>query len=267
MNKKILVSIIGIIFVFSVLFFNNVNATFYPYVKDVGKAKLIRSVKDFKTAESEHFILKYTPRDEKYTSLVLDIAERHFKGVTEDLGYVPREKVLIVMYSDADKMNRDFSLAKGTTAMGLYLNGVISIQSPSLWIGDEDNLPEIFEKEGPIVHEFAHFIVDEVAKGNYPVWFTEGIALLEEYRENEVSWGEGLKGKPYSLEELNYKFNELDEVLAYKRSFEILKAMSYKYGMESIREIIKYLGEGLSLEESFYKVTGDTLKNFIDSIK
>ncbi|MGB9809563.1 MAG: hypothetical protein ACPLSA_05935 [Caldanaerobacter sp.] len=266
MGKKILVLITIIIFIFLLLVYNKANTAFYPYVRDLGKLKLVESVKDFKTAESDHFILKYSPRDEKYVPLVLHIAEKHFKGVTEDLGYVPRKKVLIIMYSDADKMNRDFSLAKGSNAMGLYLDGVISIQSPSLWIDDYKVLPKVFEKEGPIVHEFAHFIVDEVAKGNYPVWFTEGVALLEEYRENGVLWGEGIEGKPYSLEDLNYRFNELDEVLAYKRSFEIMKAISSKYGMESIREILRLLGEGLSLDASFRKVTGDDLKNFVDTI-
>ncbi|HHW56333.1 MAG TPA: hypothetical protein GXX15_01430 [Clostridia bacterium] len=268
MKKKIFILSIVLIIFISIYFINKVEVTSYPYIKQIEKINVSKAVKDYKTAESEHFILKYTPEDEKYVSLVLKIAEKHYKAVTEDLGYEPEKKSLIIMYHDPEKMNRDFSLAKGEIAIGLYLNGVISIQSPELWIAPGQDLEKVFEKEGPVVHEFAHLIVDDAAKGNYPVWFTEGIALLEEYRENGFVWGEGIvDNENYSLQQLTYNFNKLDEVMAYKKSFEIVKAISEKYGMGAIREILKFLGSGFNIEDSFYKVTGERLTDFVESLK
>ncbi|ABY93604.1 hypothetical protein JCM16816_22300 [Thermoanaerobacter brockii subsp. lactiethylicus] len=268
MKRKLFIFIFVIILFVGFYFSNKIETVSYTFIKSAKENILKNNVSSYKTAESEHFILKYSPEDQKYVSLVLKIAEKHYKGVTKDLGYEPKNKSLIIMYHDPEKMNKDFSLAKGESAMGLYLNGVISIQSPELWISPGQDLEKVFEHDGPIVHEFTHLIVDNVAKGNYPVWFTEGIALLEEYRENGFIWGEGIEeDKPYSLEELTYKFNQLDEVLAYKRSFEIVKAISDKYGMQSIRDILKYLGNGLSLENSFYKVTGEDLNHFVNSLQ
>ncbi|MFV9568791.1 peptidase MA family metallohydrolase [Thermoanaerobacter mathranii] len=268
MKKKIIVFSIALILLISLYYANKIMVVSYPYVREIKEDNLTDNVKDYKTAQSEHFIVRYTPPDEKYVPLVLKIAEKHYDSVTKDLGHKPVGKIVIIMYHDPEKMNRDFSLAKGDTAMGIYLNGIISIASPELWISPTKDLEKVFEHEGPIVHEFAHLIVDDVAKGNYPVWFTEGIALLEEYRENGFVWGEYITtDKPYSLKELTYNFNQLDETLAYKRSFEIVKAITDKYEMQSIREILKYLGEGLNLSESFYKVTGQNLEKFVDSVK
>lgn len=268
MKKKIIVFAIALILVISLYYANQIMVASYPYVREIKENGLTDNVKDYKTAQSEHFIVRYTQQDEKYVPLVLKIAEKHYDSVTKDLGYKPPGKTVIIMYHDPEKMNTDFSLAKGDTAMGLYLNGVISIVSPELWISPTEDLEKVFEHDGPIVHEFAHLIVDDIAKGNYPVWFTEGIALLEEYRENGFVWGEGVAtDKPYSLKELTYNFNQLDETMPYKRSFEIVKAIADKYGMQSIRNILKYLGKGLSLSESFYKVTGQNLEKFVDSVK
>lgn len=268
MKKKIIVFVTALILLISLYYTNQIIVVSYPYVREIKEISIEDNVKDYKTMQSEHFIVRYTLPDEKYVSLVLKIAEKHYDNVTKDLDYKPPVKTVIIIYHDTEKMNTDFSLAKGDTAMGLYLNGVISIASPELWISPTENIEKVFEHDGPIVHEFTHLIVDDIAKGNYPVWFTEGIALLEEYRENGFVWGENItSSKSYSLKELTYNFTQLDETLAYKRSFEIVKAISDKYGMQSIRDILKYLGRGLSLNESFYKVTGQNLDKFVDSVK
>ncbi|AIS53520.1 hypothetical protein TKV_c23980 [Thermoanaerobacter kivui] len=268
MKRKIIAFVSALILFISLYYANKIVVASYPYVREIKEKSLTDNAKDYKTTQSEHFIVRYTPQDEKYVPLVLKIAEKHYANVTDDLGYKPHNKTVIIMYHDPEKMNRDFSLAKGDTAMGLYLNGAISIVSPELWISPGQDLERVFEHDGPIVHEFAHLIVDDVARGNYPVWFTEGIALLEEYRENSFVWGEGVTAdKPYSLKELTYNFNQLDETLAYKRSFEIVKAITDKYGMQSIRDILKCLGKGLSLNDSFYKITGVDLEKFVDSLK
>lgn len=271
MKKKIGISLlfIALLSVFIIYYNNKAVSAVYPIYRSIEQDKIEESVRDYNIAQSKHFIIKYTDDDKKYVNLVIETAEKHYYDIVKDLGYEPDKKSVIIIYHDPEKMNQDFSLAKGESAMGIYLNGVISIESPDLWISSGQDVNKVFQHDGPVVHEFTHLIVDDVARGNYPVWFTEGVALLEEYRQDGYIWGEGLKydTKPYSVKELTDNFNGLDEMLAYKRSFEIVKAISDKYGMESIRGILKDLGKGLSMEDSFYINTGKNLDMFAENVK
>ena len=54
--------------------------------------------------------------------------------------------------------------------------GFIHLQSP---LGNKD-----YFKEGPMVHEYTHLVVDELTGGNYSRWFTEGVA---QYVEQQVT--------------------------------------------------------------------------------
>jgi hypothetical protein len=269
MKKKNITIIILLIFLLGLIFNNKLMSFAYPVYKNIAKTKIENNVKNYKTAYSKHFIIKYTDNDSKYIDLIIETAEKHYYDVVNDLGCMPTDKTIIIVYPTPYKMSRDFSLAKGDDAMGIYLDGIISIQSPALWIKPGQNLKEVFEKEGPVVHEFTHLIVDDIAKGNYPVWFTEGLALLEEYRQNKYEWGKGYNyyDKPYTLKQLTDDFDTLDEMLAYKRAFQVTKAISDKYGMSTIRSILKDLGNGMNLKESFYKETGEELNSFVLSVK
>jgi len=131
LKKKIIVFSIALILLISLYYANKIMVVSYPYVREIKEDNLTDNVKDYKTAQSEHFIVRYTPPDEKYVPLVLKIAEKHYDSITKDLGHKPIGKIVIIMYHDPEKMNRDFSLAKGDTAMGIYLNGIISIAPPS----------------------------------------------------------------------------------------------------------------------------------------
>lgn len=268
-KNKIIVAIIFIAFVLALLFNESILTKAYPVYKVIGKDKIEESVKNFKTKESKHFIVRYQDSDSKYVSLIIDTAEKHYYGVIKDLGYAPKDKSVIIVYSNPDEMNKDFSLAKGENAMGIYLNGVISIESPALWIPSGQDVTKVFQYEGPVVHEFTHLVVDDIAKGNYPTWFTEGIALLEEYRQDGYEWGKDLSynGKPYTFDQLENNFDSLDEMLAYKRAFQVTKAISDKFGMETIREMLRDLGSGMSIESSFYKETGLKLDAFVNNVK
>lgn len=268
-RKKILIAIIFIVFVLGILLNGSILTKAYPVYKVIGKDKIENSIKNFKTKESKHFIIRYTEPDSKYVDLIIDTAEKHYYDIAKDLGYTPNGKSTIIVYNNPNEMNKDFSLPKGENAMGIYLNGVISIESPSLWISPNQNVTEVFQYEGPVVHEFTHLIVDDIANGNYPIWFTEGIALLEEYRQDGYEWGKDLSynGPLYTYEQLKSDFGLLNEMLAYKRAFQVTKAISDKYGMETIREMLRDLGSGMDIESSFYKETESRLDVFVNNVK
>jgi hypothetical protein len=51
-------------------------------------------------------------------------------------------------------------LGTGSTAMGVYYGGVISILEPEKWVGRSHDIAEVFNKEGPVLHELTHYAVD-----------------------------------------------------------------------------------------------------------
>lgn len=242
-----------------------VVATAYPVYKLIQQNRIVNKVSQYEEIQTKHFVIKYTEKDAGYVGLIEKVAEDSYKRVGKDMGYYPSKKVDIVVFPSKTAMDKGLSLPKGDDAMGAYLNGVIGILSPDLWITDKKNLDKIFWKDGPILHEYTHFVVDDIAKGNYPIWFTEGIALNEEFRLNGYKWGEGYSYKkgPYSIKELTSNFNRLDEILAYKRSFEILHYISTKYGNAKVIGILKELGAGKTMESAFKDVLGVSI-NMVD---
>lgn len=243
------------------IYSGKVVATAYPVYKLIQQNRIVSKVdqyNEYNEVQTKHFIIKYTDADAKYIELIERVAEDSYNRVGRDMGYYPTKKINMVVFHSRTVMRESLSLPKGDDAMGVYLNGVIGILSPGLWIADKKHIDEIFWKDGPVLHEYTHFVVDDIARGNYPIWLTEGIALNEEFRLNNYKWGEGYAYKkgPYSIKELTSDFNRLDEVLAYKRSFEILNYISNKYGNSKIVGILKKLGAGRTLDSAFKDVLG-----------
>lgn len=250
------------------IYSGKVVATAYPVYKLIQQNRIVSKVdqyNEYNEVQTKHFIIKYTDADAKYIELIERVAEDSYNRVGKDMGYYPAKKINIVVFHSRTVMRESLSLPKGDDAMGVYLNGVIGILSPGLWIADKKHIDEIFWKDGPVLHEYTHFVVDDIARGNYPIWLTEGIALNEEFRLNNYKWGKGYvyKKGPYSIKELTSDFNRLDEVLAYKRSFEILNYISNKYGNSKIVGILKKLGTGRTLDSAFKDVLGVSI-NAVD---
>ncbi|WP_026486449.1 peptidase MA family metallohydrolase [Caldanaerobius polysaccharolyticus] len=260
----ILICLLVSVAIYTGLYSGKVVATAYPVYKVFQQNRIVSKMDGYSEVQTKHFVIKYTDADAKYVKLVESVAEDSYKRVGEDLGYYPTKKVDIIIFHSRAVMDKSLSLPKGDDAMGVYLNGVIGVLSPDLWIDGKKNVDEVFRKEGPVLHEYTHFVVDDIAKGNYPIWFTEGIALNEEFRLNNYKWGEGFsyKNGPYTVKELTANFNKLDEILAYKRSFEVVNYISVKYGNKKIVDILKQLGAGRSMDGAFE----DVLNTSIDVI-
>lgn len=205
---------------------------------------------DFREEQSQHFIIKYTAEDEGQIPLIEGAAEKAYQEVTDVFGREPGASVTLVVYPDEASLAKSFGWDKDEQAMGVYWGGTIRILSPRAYIKG-DQIEETFYREGPMVHEFTHLMVDEISKGNYNRWWTEGVA---QYVEKQVT-GFKLEGPAtpsdyYDLGTLEKKFDSLDQKTAYWESLQLVEMIAQQYGEEKVYDVLTALGQGMSIKQA-----------------
>ncbi len=230
----------------------------------VGQETNFRTVR-WDEIQTEHYIIKYLPVDANSVKLVAETAEEAYTAVSKRLGQQPAKPTTIVIYPDNSSLAASFGWDKNEKALGVYWGGTIRILSPNAWLanlGEEQR----FIKEGPMVHEFTHLIVDEMTRGNYNRWWTEGIA---QYTEKKITGFEfadpfagGHKFYFYTLENLEKNFDSLDQSVAYWESLQVVNFLVDNYGEEELYTILRYLGNGDSMAKATEKALGKDYKAF-----
>jgi len=137
--------------------------------------------------------------------------------------------------------------------MGVYWGGAIQLLSPRVWLSGGASVEE-FIHSGPMVHEYTHLVFDYLTSGNYPRWFTEGLAQYVEYRVNHYEWQtptNNLDGTLYTMAELEEDFDQLpNQSLAYRQSLAAVRFIAEVYGEDKLNEMIKALKAGQSMESA-----------------
>ena len=175
-----------IVLLLSILWRIPASAKFYGYgaIRELVKIYVVIGSWNMSKLTSEHFFVKYMPEDRGEAELVLETAEKFYQPITEDFGYTPRGRIPIILYSTKQELNQSFGWDASESAMGVYWAGVIRVLSPGAWVAETeaDRVREVFVSSGPVAHELTHLMVDYLTGGNYPRWFTEGVAQYEEYK-------------------------------------------------------------------------------------
>lgn len=239
------------------------SGSLWPFVyheaRQFARWRLQRQLADWPSLESEHFLIKYQPSDKNSATAVLQAAEKAYSIVTKEANFIPLCKTLVVVYPTAEELNAAFGWSAKESALGVYWGGAIRVLSPSAWIGDvsPELLREIFWAAGPMVHEFTHLILDYKTAGNYPRWFSEGLAQYLELKHCGAILGAGsdlcLK-RLYSIQELG-NFSQLDdELLAYEQALSIVECLVDIHGPESIDKIVNELAKGRTFTQSLRAV-------------
>ncbi|MEW9123489.1 MAG: hypothetical protein AB2421_12340 [Thermotaleaceae bacterium] len=244
---------LAFIIFFSSFHEGGLKTALYPYLREIQYHWILFKTRELSEIETEHFRIRYEGEDQEVINLVARASERHYKDICDLFDYYPERKTMVIVYDDAMKLMANANLGHGKPPMGVYYASTVQILSPRLWVKNPQGMEEIFLNEGPMVHEFTHLLVDDIARGNYPLWFTEGMALYQEYVQTGYEWGKNLEypeGKPYTIEELTNSFHQLDEMLAYKRSFEIVREIIETYGFQDMNQVLRNLGKGYPLAEA-----------------
>lgn len=243
----------------------------YKAFREYARFSMTWKTRHWQELEGERFILRFQPGDTNVAKMVLDTAEEAYHPVNKTLNFYPKEKVPIILYPDNVALNKSFGWAADESAMGVYWAGVIRILSPNFWI-KEGNQEEIFRGEGPMSHEYAHYIVDYIAGGNYPRWLTEGIAQQVERKVSGFEMPLTGETEIYCLDQMDREFDLLpNQSVAYRQSLSMVDFLVSEYGVDALGEILKKLGKGVTMDKAFGEVLSidvqDFEKVFLETVK
>lgn len=234
----------------------------YSLYRERGKTKTLTGLEGYQRMESAHFEVLYTEADRDVVGLVLDTAESVFQPVVDFMGFAPSERVPIILYPNRAELRSAFGWGNGESAMGVYWSGTIRLLSPNVWISEQDEKVRnrVFRKLNPIAHELTHYLLDYMTNGNYPRWFTEGLAQRVEYQVTGFLWIEPestLRQDLYSLDNLQNGFDQLrNQPLAYRQSYLLVDYMALTYGEEQLTALLDRLSSGMELGKAVRQTTG-----------
>ncbi len=209
--------------------------------------------------QTEHYVIKYLPVDQEYVAMVAETAEEAYSSVTDRLGQVPGQQTTIVIYPDSTSLAASFGWDKNEKALGVYWGGTIRVLSPGAWMSNPWQ-QDRFTKEGPMVHEFTHLMVDEMTRGNYNRWWTEGVAQYTEKNITGFEFATPFNGKQqfhyYTLDNLDKNFDRLDQSIAYWEALQAVDFIADIYGDDKIYAIIHWLSKGDDMPRAIEKALG-----------
>lgn len=216
------------------------------YLKAVSRQA--KAEADFRSDASTHFNMRYEgdKASPKLREQILLVLERHFDDLVSTMGLLPRDPIVVVLYTNQTYF--DVTLAPTWTAalndgkLRIPIEGLTSV-TPDL--------------SRVLKHELAHSFIRQATNGRCPVWLNEGLAQLVEpqsaakYRTPLTNLFQN--GKQASLQSMERSFIGLDSnhaAIAYIESLAYVEYIRDSYGMNRVGDIMRYLSEGQSPEES-----------------
>lgn len=222
-------------------------------VEKVHSAFIVASIDDYKNKDIEgiSYYYKENLKEEDFKE-ISSITQKMIQEVNKNFAQETRQDFNVIIYPNSMEMNSGLKLSSKESTLGAYYGGNIFILSPAQLIGMDTDLENI------ILHEYTHLLVEKKTKGYHPVWFTEGVALYQEFLITGYEWGENVDYTKtfYTIEELGNQFYQLDIFHAYRSSFLRVRFIAENYGERVLLEIMDELANGNNYQASIKKILG-----------
>jgi hypothetical protein len=241
------------------------RAAVYSLYRDRGRSSVLTALQGYDKVSGDHVDVYFMEQDKTVAAWVLETTEHVFQPVTQQVGYTPAGRIPVIIYPSRDELRQAFGWGNGESAMGVYWSGTVRLLSPNVWISEKRDRDKraVFDKLNPIAHELTHYMLDYRTNGNYPRWFTEGLAQRVEYKLTGYLWIESdssLDQELYTLREMTDQFDTLkNQPLVYRQSFLLVDYLARTYGEDALADLVTLLGQGVKFETAVTKVTGETM--------
>ena len=246
--------------------YRRVRMYVYGAARDTQRLLLERKVSSMQTLRREHVVVRFAERDAMGEEIA-DQAEAAYLFVAQKLGRDPRHEelrpVTVVVYPSFQALEEEFPVSAGS--VGVYWAGVVAMVSPFGW-GEtfgKGETEDLFLMYNPLAHEMTHYVLDYMAGGNYPRWFSEGLAQLAESEWNGyvLDGGRRIGSGDYPIRALENAFDRLSDAnAAYLKSFDLVKliesAVEERGGSGGIQRIVACLMYGNDLQEALKRLGG-----------
>lgn len=138
------------------------------------------NTRDFDSVKSEHFELRFKPDKERIiVEAALETLELTYENVGNDLGYKPKDRIIVEFYPKLDMLAN----ATGLTLENLKTSGTIAIcKFNRLMVSSPRVSPYGFAWRDTLNHEYVHLLICRSSANNVPVWLHEGLAKFHEER-------------------------------------------------------------------------------------
>jgi len=222
---------------------------------DVGALNLVtlRDVlQDYRTLTNEHFRVRMEAHEaDIYGERALGLLEEARSVLVGKYGLELETPVAVEIFAEQkDFAVRTFGMPENHGFLGVCFGPVITANSPASRPGVR------FNWESMLWHEFCHVVSLQLTRNKMPRWLSEGISVYEE-RQAHPSWGERwtptyrervLSGRMSPVAKLSGAFLNArspdDLQFAYFQSSLVVEFLVERYGLESVRGLLRDLGEG-----------------------
>jgi hypothetical protein len=217
--------------------------------------KIISYTAEYQTKDTVFAQIRYTEPDARFIPAIDGSVNLFYPLLLADfnLPFDEAGRLQIVLFPSQTSLENAIGRRYSYVPMGVYFGGIINIVSPHVWLAGEIHvITDRFIREGPMIHEMAHFVLDIKTNGNYPLWFTEGVALFYEYKYAAFEWRPDLKHEASLLcaAELTQNFRSHDESLSYRKVFDIIDAYVSAHGERGLQAVIRELSQGVPYSEA-----------------
>ena len=206
-----------------------------------------------KTQRLAHFIVSYDGAAMESTGrMVIDTMDRSYASLKSQLGFEPRERVVVILYT-----RRDYKEMGGPDWSAGLFDGKIRVPVRGLQRLDE-------KIKTTLHHELAHAFIHARAGKNAPRWIHEGIAEYVEgvrTQDNGELLGRVLReGQSF---ETCLPTARCDPRMFYPAASSMIDYVIQQRGMGGIRDILTLLGEGEDVDSTLDRIVGRDVRGLI----
>ena len=212
----------------------------------------------FRTLTNADFIVRMGTNEAPiYGDQVLGLLSRAKSNLCEKYEItLPRQTIIEIFPEQKDFGVRTFGIPDNPGFLGVCFGAVVTANSPASQTAHPANW------EAVLWHEFMHVITLTMTKNKMPRWLSEGISVHEELQANP-SWGQRMSVR-YREMILGDDFVPIGELsgaflapktpmhlqFAYYESALAVEFIVKQFGFESLKKILRDLGEGIEINKA-----------------